>query len=99
MTWIVAASLALLLLADWSQTVDVVAYKRELNPIIGKDGRRVRPGIYFPIVILASLAVVIFVPGEWVTDLGLLLIGSESQQVWANFSSGYRFRWWWDSSN
>ena len=95
MTLPIAITLALLLLADWSQTVDVVQKKREVNPVIGPDGRRVSPAIYFPLAIVILGAAVLLLPAPWGERAGLLAIGSEGCQVWLNRGSGYKFKWWW----
>lgn len=69
---------------DWLQTRDIVKRCNELNPVIGECGQRVSPDIYFPVVILGTLAAGYLIGGAWGDATFAAMAGAETATVWAN---------------
>lgn len=69
---------------DWLQTRDIVRECQELNPIIGECGQRVSPDVYFPVVILGTLAAGYLIGGAWGDATFAAMAGAETATVWAN---------------
>ncbi len=75
-----------LLAFDWHQTQSIARDCLELNPIIGACGERVPVNAYFPVVILAHVALAHVVGAEWRPVLLGAIVGAEAATVWSNAS-------------
>ena len=75
-----------LLATDWGQTVqDVVPNCNEANPIIGECGERLRPGVYFPVIIATTMVVTRLPPENLRSVFQGAMIGAETATVWDNW--------------
>lgn len=80
-----------LLVADWQQTNVLVAHCNEQNPIIGTCGDTVRPGVYFPIVIVANLAAGYYLHESYLAGItGAQLVTVSQNYVYLTELATYR---------
>ncbi len=70
--------------ADWYQTRVIVAGCDEVNPIIGPCGERLTPDAYFPLALVAQLAVAAVLPHPWRLAWAGATAGAEVNQVYLN---------------
>ncbi len=79
-----AVSSTALLAVDWHQTrTNIVPECREQNPIIGPCGENVSPDLYFPISIVANLALG-YALGDWGDVWFGAITGAQGATVWSN---------------
>ena len=71
------------LAADWAQTRDIVRTCQEHNPLIGPCGEGIPVDAYFPLTIVATLAVGAAM-GEWRDVLFAGVAGVQWSTVYAN---------------
>ncbi len=75
-----------LLAVDWSQTRGgITSACRELNPIIGPCGDRVPVDMYFPVVIVAHLALGLAMREPWRDVWFGTVAGAQAATTWANW--------------
>jgi len=75
--------------ADYAQTVRIVRDGQEGNPIIGRDGQNVPPGIYFPAAFILHTAVAFVLPRPWRNVWQATWGVGVSTAVWNNWVEGY----------
>jgi hypothetical protein len=76
------------LAADWAQTRDIVRACRELNPIIGQCGAGFPVDAYFPLTMVATLAVGAAI-GGWRDVLFAGVAGVQWSTVYSNTLTDY----------
>lgn len=75
--------------ADYSQTVDIARDGYESNPIIGRWGENVPPGVYFASTFILHTMVSVLIPRPWRGIWQGSWTVIEGVTVWNNWAAGY----------
>ncbi len=82
------------LAADYTQTRAALDDGwEETNPIMGSDGKRLPPEIYFPVCALASFAVARELPRPWRSLFQVGVLALQVDSIRHNWSAGYAVTW------
>ena len=69
---------------DWGQTQDITAACDEVNPVMGSCGQRVPVGAYFPMLLLAHVAIAAALPPSWRSTFQGFTLGMELTTTYWN---------------
>lgn len=70
---------------DWMQTRDITRNCSELNPVLGECGQNFPVDVYFPLVIVGTLAAAAAFP-KWSDVILGAMTGAEASTVWRNWA-------------
>lgn len=81
------AAFTAVILADFGQTKAAIGREGlyEGNPILGRDGERVPPAVYFASILVLHAAVAALLPSTWRTMWQGGAIGIEARQIVGNY--------------
>lgn len=89
----IQATVLTLIAADYVQTRQIVADGRESNPIMGRRGDRIPPGMYFLSLATMHTFAAVLLPVRHRRLAQGVMIGVQLHSSVMNLEAGYSFRW------
>lgn len=77
-------------IVDYQQTRVITGQCREANPVIGACGQNAPINLFFPLMVLANVAVADLLPGWWRTSFQVATTAVEARVVEYNYAAGIR---------